>query len=40
VKLDEGVLRYMTVEAAREQPKPVVTAAVAADEDELDEEEA
>src|SRR4026209_793349 len=40
VKLDEGVLRYMCVEAAREQPKPGVTAAVAADEDELDEEEA
>ena len=40
VKLDEGVLRYMCVEAAREQPKPVVTPAVAPEEDELDEEEA
>jgi small subunit ribosomal protein S6 len=40
VKLDEGVLRYMTVEAAREQPKPVATPAVAADDDEVDEEEA
>ncbi|HUC40887.1 MAG TPA: 30S ribosomal protein S6 [Gemmatimonadales bacterium] len=40
VKLDEGVLRYMTVEAAREQPKPVVTPAVAADDDEQEEEEA
>ena len=40
VKLDEGVLRYMTVEAAREQPKPVVASAVATDDDELDEEEA
>ena len=40
VKLDEGVLRYMTVEAAREQPKPVVTPAVGAEEDEIDEEEA
>ena len=40
VKLDEGVLRYMCVEAAREQPKPVVAAPVAPEEDELDEEEA
>ena len=40
VKLDEGVLRYLVVEAAREQPKPVVAAAVAPEEDELDEEEA
>jgi small subunit ribosomal protein S6 len=40
VKLDEGVLRYMCVEAAREQPKPVVAAAVAPEEDELEEEEA
>jgi small subunit ribosomal protein S6 len=40
VKLDESVLRYMTVEAAREQPKPVVAAAVATEEDEIDEEEA
>jgi small subunit ribosomal protein S6 len=39
VKLDEGVLRYMTVEAAREQPKPVTAAAVAPEDDELDEEE-
>src|SRR5207302_8225116 len=27
VKLDESVLRYMCVEAAKEQPKPVVAAA-------------
>jgi small subunit ribosomal protein S6 len=40
VKLDEGVLRYMCVEAAKEQPKPVVAAPVAAEEEELDEEEA
>jgi small subunit ribosomal protein S6 len=40
VKLDEGVLRYMCVEAAKEQPKPVVAAAVAPEEDEPDEEEA
>ena len=40
VKLDEGVLRYLVVEAAKEQPKPVVAAAVAPEEDELDEEEA
>lgn len=40
VKLDEGVLRYLVVEAAREQPKPVVAAAVAPEEDELEEEEA
>ena len=39
VKLDEAVLRYLVVEAAREQPKPVVVAAVAPEEDELDEEE-
>ena len=40
VKLDEGVLRYMCVEASREQPKPVVAAVVAPEEDELEEEEA
>jgi small subunit ribosomal protein S6 len=39
VKLDESVLRYMCVEAAREQPKPVVAAAVAPEEEELEEEE-
>jgi len=39
VKLDEGVLRYLVVEAAKEQPKPVVAAPVAPEEDELDEEE-
>jgi small subunit ribosomal protein S6 len=39
VKLDEGVLRYLIVEAAREQPKPVVTAAVVPEEEELEEEE-
>ncbi|HEV2670266.1 MAG TPA: 30S ribosomal protein S6 [Gemmatimonadales bacterium] len=40
VRLDEGVLRYLIVEAAREQPKPVVPASVGADEEELEEEEA
>jgi small subunit ribosomal protein S6 len=40
VKLDESVLRYLVVEAAREQPKPVVAAAVAPEEEELEEEEA
>ena len=40
VKLDEGVLRYMCVEAAKEQPKPVVAATVAPEEEDLDEEEA
>jgi len=40
VKLDEGVLRYLVVQAAREQPKPVVAAAVAPEEEELEEEEA
>jgi small subunit ribosomal protein S6 len=40
VKLDEGVLRYLVVQAEREQPKPVTTAAVATDDDELEEEEA
>jgi small subunit ribosomal protein S6 len=39
VKLDEGVLRYLVVEAAKEQPKPVVAAPVAPEEDELEEEE-
>ena len=39
VKLDEGVLRYMCVEAAREQPKPVVAATAAPEEEELEEEE-
>lgn len=40
VKLDDAVLRYLTVQAAREQPKPVVAAAVAPEVDELEEEEA
>src|SRR6266550_743642 len=40
VKLDESVLRYMCVEAAKEQPKPVVAAAVVPEEEELEEEEA
>jgi small subunit ribosomal protein S6 len=40
VRLDEGVLRYLIVEAAREQPKPVVAAGVAPEEEELEEEEA
>ena len=40
VKLDEGVLRYIVVQAAREQPKPVVAAAVAPEDEELEEEEA
>src|ERR1700741_4998786 len=39
VKLDESVLRYMCVEAAKEQPKPVVAAAVAPEEEELEEGE-
>src|SRR5438034_9950638 len=29
VKLDEGVLRFLVVEAAKDEPKPVVAAAVA-----------
>ena len=41
VRLDEGVLRYLLVEASREQPKAaVVPAGVAPEEEELDEEEA
>jgi small subunit ribosomal protein S6 len=41
VKLDEGVIRYLIVQAAREQPKPVVAAVVAApEEEEIEEEEA
>ena len=41
VKLDEGVLRYLVVQAEHEQPKPVVAAAaVAAEEEDLEEEEA
>ncbi|PYP17191.1 MAG: 30S ribosomal protein S6 [Gemmatimonadetes bacterium] len=40
VKLDEGVLRYLIVEAAREQPKPVVAAAAGAEDEEPEEEEA
>src|SRR6202165_4483830 len=42
VKLDESVLRYLVVQAAREQPKPVeVAAAVAPEEiEEIEEEEA
>lgn len=40
VKLDESVLRYLVVKMEREQPKPVVAAAVAAEDDELEEEEA
>ncbi|MGH7605895.1 MAG: 30S ribosomal protein S6 [Gemmatimonadales bacterium] len=43
VKLDEAVLRYLVVQAAREQPKPVVAAAVAAEaveEEETEEDEA
>jgi len=40
VKLDEGVLRYLIVEAAREQPKPVVPAVVGVEDEELEEEEA
>jgi small subunit ribosomal protein S6 len=40
VKLDESVLRYLVVEAAKEQPKPVVAAPVAPEEEELEEEEA
>lgn len=41
VKLDESVLRYLVVQAAREQPKPVeVAAAVAPALEETEEEEA
>jgi small subunit ribosomal protein S6 len=40
VRLDEGVLRYLVVEASREQPKAVVTPGAAAEEEEGDEEEA
>jgi small subunit ribosomal protein S6 len=40
VKLDEAVLRFLLVEAPREQPKAVVTSAVAPEEEELEEEEA
>jgi small subunit ribosomal protein S6 len=41
VKLDEGVLRYLVVQAAREQPKPVeVAAAVTPELEEIEEEEA
>ncbi|HWC74116.1 MAG TPA: 30S ribosomal protein S6 [Gemmatimonadales bacterium] len=40
VRLDEGVLRYLIVEAAREQPKPVITTAVGVEDEELEEEEA
>jgi len=40
VKLDEGVLRYLIVEAAREQPKPVVAAGAGAEDEEVEEEEA
>src|SRR5437870_11677720 len=40
VNLDEGVLRYMCVEASREQPKPVVAAVVAPEEAEGEEEAA
>ena len=40
MKLDEGVLRYMCVEASREQPKPVVATAVVPEDEELEEEEA
>ena len=40
VKLDEGVLRYLIVEASREQPKAVVAATAVPEEEELEEEEA
>jgi small subunit ribosomal protein S6 len=40
VKLDEGVLRYIIVEAPREAPKAVVTSAVAPEDEEMEEEEA
>jgi small subunit ribosomal protein S6 len=40
VKLAEGVLRFLVVTAAREQPQPVAVAAIAADEEDVDEEEA
>src|SRR5882762_6029869 len=35
VKLDESVLRFLVVEAAREKPKPIVAATVAPEEEEL-----
>lgn len=40
VKLDEGVLRYLVVQAEREEPKPIVAAPVAASEEEIEEDEA
>ncbi|HEY7192823.1 MAG TPA: 30S ribosomal protein S6 [Gemmatimonadales bacterium] len=40
VKLDEGVLRYMCVEASREQPKPVAATVVGPEDEEIEEEEA
>lgn len=40
VKLDESVLRYLIVEASKEQPKPVTAATGVAEDEELEEEEA
>lgn len=40
VTLDESVLRFLVVEAAREQPKPVVAPAIAAEIEEAEEEDA
>src|ERR1043165_822582 len=40
VKVGESVLRYLIVEASKEQPKPVVTGAAAPEEEELEEEAA
>src|ERR1044072_5073854 len=40
VRREESVLRYLIVEASKEQPKPVVTGAAAPEEEELEEEEA
>src|SRR5256712_13028629 len=40
VKLDEGVLRYMGVAAAREQPKPVPAPTVGPGEEEMEEQQA
>jgi small subunit ribosomal protein S6 len=40
VKLDEGVLRFLIVVAAREQPQPVPVPAIATDLEDVEEEEA
>ena len=40
VKLDESVLRYLIVEASKEQPKPVTAGTGVTEDEELDAEEA